>query len=321
MNKKVTDIKIVFMGTPEFAVPSLKALYHEGFEILSVVTQPDRPRGRGRSCRPSPVKVSALDLGLSILQPEKASSPEFIEEICALKPDFLVVVAYGQILKKSLLECPTIMPVNVHGSLLPKYRGAAPIQWSILNGDETTGITIMQMDEGMDTGPILLMEEVSIGTDETFGELYNRLSQLGARLLVHALKEVANGKLSPKPQPTDGVSYAPPIKKELLKIDWNESSSLITRKIRAFDPRPGAWTVLLGERVRLFSPEIVDFSLSDLQDAIPGQIISTSSGKLIVRTGDGAVGVSEIHPPGKRRMAVSDFLRGRKVEVGTRLGE
>jgi len=317
------DIKIVFMGTPEFAVPSLKALYEGGYAIQCVVTQPDRPRGRGRKPRPSPVKAEAERLGLLVLQPEKVNSPLSTEQIRSFAPHFLIVVAYGQILGQGLLDAPSIMPVNVHASLLPRYRGAAPIQWSILNGDPSTGITIMVMDKGMDTGPILVQEEVPIGEEETFGGLYSRLSELGARLLLKALSGVMDGGIHPRPQPEEGASLAPPIGKDLSWIDWSKGSCSIHRKIRALDPRPGAFTTLYGKRVRLFRPFFVDGEPLARQGEVmdPGAVIAFHDTGLIVKTGDGVIGIAEIQWPGKRRMAVTEFLRGHRVSKGTLLGE
>ena len=314
------EIRVVFMGTPEFAVPPLKTLMEAGFDILAVVTQPDRPRGRGRRLMPSPVKEVALSAGLTVLQPEKASDPGFIKEIQGLGPDFLVVAAYGQILKKALLNTPRLMPVNVHASYLPRLRGAAPIQRAILSGDATTGITIMQMDEGMDTGPILLAEEIRIGDEETFGSLHDRLSNLGARLLIEALTGVLKGNIHPVPQPETGITYAPPIKKEELEIKWNAPSIQIHRKIRAFDPTPGAYTYIEGNRVRLFTPMIIRDMSEPPSNIRPGTLLKVEKGEIVVATGDGAIAIGEIQWPGKKRMSVDAFLRGHSLPEGLLFG-
>lgn len=326
--REIRSARIVFMGTPHFAVPSLKALCDKGFCVQAVVTQPDRPRGRGRRLRPPPVKELAQSLGLKVLQPHKASDPGFIEEMRELRPDFLVVAAYGQILKQPLLEVPTIMPVNVHGSLLPRLRGAAPIQRAILEGESKTGITIMKMDAGMDTGPILLMEETPIHEDDTFGSLHDRLAGIGARLLIEALCGILDGRVKPVPQPSEGATYAPPIKKEEVEICWKDSIMAIHRKIRAFDPVPGAYTYFGMERVRLYSPKIVDSCGLDQADRektshipTPGAIVGVKGGMLLISTGDGILGVKEIQWPGKRRMGVREFLRGNPIKEGTILGQ
>ncbi len=319
-NLKPEETKIVFMGTPEFAVPSLRSLLDAGFKVEAVVTQPDRPRGRGRRLRPSPVKELALEMGLRVLQPERASDPLFIQEVAGMGPDFLVVAAYGQILKRPLLECARIMPVNVHGSLLPKFRGAAPIQRAILEGERQTGITIMEMDEGMDTGPILLMEGLKIGENETFGELHDRMAALGARLLIEALHGILTGELQPREQPKEGISYAPPIRKEELEIDWGQSAQVIHRQIRAFDPVPGAYTTYGDERVRLFTPRLVHGQEIE-GPFVPGEIIDVSNKGLTIWTGSGAILVKEVQWPGKRRMAVEAFIRGNPIPKGSVFGK
>ena len=265
---------------------------------------------------PSPVKTAALELGLPVAQPPRASDPRFVEELRGLEPDLLVVAAYGQILKKELLEVPRLMPINVHGSLLPSYRGAAPIQWAILDGCTETGITIMEMDEGMDTGPILLQGRLEIGPRETFGSLYGRMAELGASLLIEAIQRLKKGELTPRPQPEEGVSYAPMITKEMAKLDWSKGSQRLFNQIRAMDPLPGAYTLLNGNRVRLFSP----FFPSNGQKGSPGTLLAAGNEGLVIATGDGCLGVEEIQWPGRRRMAVADFLRGHALEPGLRLG-
>ena len=302
------------MGTPEFAVPTLEALIKGPDEILAVVSQPDRPRGRGRKLVPTPVKQVAMDAGLPVRQPERVRNPEFLEEIRQLAPDLLIVAAFGQILPQDLLDIPRIMPINVHGSLLPAYRGAAPIHWALINGDEETGITIMKMDAGMDTGPMLLKRSLRIGPEETFGELMPRMAELGARALMEALELLERGELSEQVQPEEGVTFAPPIKKEQLHVDWSRPAKTIHGTIRAFDPRPGAWCDMEGERVRLFRPFFPDMEMPE--GAVPGQVLKADDSGLYVAAGDGVIGIRELQRPGRKRLAVADFLRGRPVETG-----
>lgn len=305
------------MGTPEFASPMLRALIESPDQVVAVVTQPDRPRGRGRKLRPSPIKVLAEEAGIVLFQPEKACSQDFINIARDLAPDLLVVVAYGQILSQDLLDIPRIMPINVHGSLLPRYRGAAPIQWAIIEGYSETGITIMKMDAGIDTGPIVLQEGLSIGQEETFGELYLRMADLGSRLLLKALMGLHQGTLTPSPQPKDGVSYAPPIRPEIAKIDWARSASYISCLIRALDPRPGAYTLWKHQRLRIYRPFVSDM---DVRGTKLGTVCHIGKDGLLVVTGSGCLGIRELQWPGKRRMPCADFLRGRPIPVGTEFG-
>lgn len=307
--------KIVYMGTPLFSVPALEALLKGPDEILAVVTQPDKPRGRGRKILPTPVKEVAIRHGLKLFQPEKVSREEFIEEIRRLKPDLLVVCAFGQILPQRLLDVPGIMPINIHGSLLPKYRGAAPIQRAILNGEKETGITIMRMDAGMDTGPMLLKRTLPINEDTTFGKLSEDMAQLGARALMDALDLLEKGELKEEPQPDEGISYAPPIKKEELKIDWNNTAQRIHCQIRAFDPFPCAYSIYDRQRVRVFSPKIIDL---ETNKDIPGTVLETLPKGIVIQTGKGTLMIQEIQWPGKKRLKVEEFLRGRKIPIGSR---
>ncbi len=309
--------KIVFMGTPEFAVPALKALIAGPDEVSGVVTQPDRPRGRGRKLLPSPVKVEAQKADIPVFQPEKVANPDFVETLKGLEPDLFVVCAFGQILPQRVLDIPRIMPINIHGSLLPRYRGAAPIQWAILNGDKETGITIMKMDAGMDTGPMLLKRSLPIGPETTFGELSRKMAILGAEALMEALDLLEKGRLKEVAQPEEGVTYAPPIKKEQLKIEWDAPAWNIHCQLRAFDPRPGAWTIMEGQRVRLFSPQLVS---DEAIDHGPGTVLKADEDGLLVSCSDRALLIKEIQWPGKKRIPVCDFLRGRKLRQGTRLG-
>ncbi|MCD6198400.1 MAG: methionyl-tRNA formyltransferase [Deltaproteobacteria bacterium] len=311
----VNSYKIVFMGTPEFAVPALKVLMEGPNQVVAVVTQPDRPKGRGRKLMPSPIKVLAEKADIAVLQPEKARSPEFLCRVRDLAPDLLVVAAYGQILPQELLDIPRIMPINVHGSLLPEYRGAAPIQWAIIQGDTETGITIMEMDAGMDTGPMLLQKALTIGPEETLGELYERMSELGARLLVQALDELHKGTLKPRPQPEEGISYAPPIKPEMARLDWSQPARRISCMVWAFDPRPGAYTLWKGQRLRLYMPFVLDMDAMDME---PGTVCRVGEDGVMIATGKGCLGIRELQWPGKRRMPCAEFLRGRPIPVGAK---
>ena len=305
--------RIVFMGTPEFAVPALKALVGSGHDICAVVSQPDRKKGRGRKVVPTPVKVVAEAAGLKVLQPEKVREPEFLDTIRELAPDLLVVAAFGQILPQALLDIPSIMPINIHGSLLPALRGAAPIQWAIIQGLDRTGITIMEMDAGMDTGPMLLQDGLDIGPDETFGSLYQRMADLGARLITDALDLLAQGKLEPVAQPEEGITMAPPIKKEMAHVDWKNSNREIHCLIRAMDPAPGAYTMWKGQRLRIYSPELISM---DASDAEPGTVCAVEKDKVTVACGDGCLALGELQWPGKKRLACAEFLRGRPVKPG-----
>ena len=311
----MNSYRIVFMGTPEFAVPALKALMEGPNQVVAVVTQPDRPKGRGRKLLPSPIKVLAEKAGIDVLQPEKARSPEFLSQVRDLAPDLLVVAAYGQILPQELLDIPRIMPINVHGSLLPEYRGAAPIQWAIIQGDTKTGITIMEMDAGMDTGPMLLQKALTIGPEETFGELYERMAGLGARLLVQALDELHKGTLKPRSQPEEGISYAPPIKPEMARLDWSQPARRISCMVRALDPRPGAYTFWNGQRLRVYMPFVIDVDAMDME---PGTVCRVGEDGVVIATGKGCLGIRELQWPGKRRMPCAEFLRGRPIPVGAR---
>ncbi|MBQ9267094.1 MAG: methionyl-tRNA formyltransferase [Clostridia bacterium] len=307
-------MNIVFMGTPDFAVESLARLYDTGHNILAVVSQPDRPSGRGMKLRPTPVKEYALSKGLPVYQVEKVKkNEEFIEKIRSLKPDVIVVVAFGQILPKELLEIPKYGSINVHGSLLPKYRGAAPIQWSIINGEEYTGITTMYMDVGMDTGDMILKEKVKIEDDDNFGTLYEKLKRLGGKLIVETLEKVAEGFV-PREKQGDDFTIAPMIHKEDGKIDWSKSAKEIRNLIRGLNPMPGAYTFMDGQMVKIWDAEVEE----DLANEIPGAIVlSDSKEGLKVATGNGILKIKELQMPNARRMNAQDYLRGNKIDVGT----
>jgi methionyl-tRNA formyltransferase len=306
-------MQVVFFGTPAFAVPSLRALLDEGIGVSAVVTQTDKPKGRSRSVFvPPPVKVEAEALGLPVLQPARPTGDLFRASLKRSAPDLGVVVAYGHILPKSVLSVPRLGMINVHASLLPRHRGAGPIQAAILQGDETTGITIMRMDAGMDTGPILHSAETSIGPDETAGQLADRLSALGAKTLVEAIGLIRDGRLHPQPQDPASASYAPKLDRETARIRWDLPAQAISSQIRAFDPTPGAWTRLGGRDLKLFRPTI----LTERGEA--GVILSTAP-ELIVGAGEGSVSLREVQPAGRRRMLVSEWVRGGGPQPGQRL--
>lgn len=310
-------MRIVFFGTPEFAIPSLRALVGEGFDVAAVVTQPDRPKGRSRSrLEPPPVKSAALAEGIPVFQPEQPNSPEFLEQLAPLKPDLGVVVAYGHILRKELLELPHLGMINLHASLLPKLRGAAPIQHAIIEGYRETGVSVMQMDEGMDTGPVLLRVPTPIGPDETGGELAGRLAELGALALIEALTLLAGGAAHPEPQDHREATYAPKITRELARIRWDDDPARIARLVRALDPEPGAWTRLKLREVKLFVPQVLDW-WAEQQRSLPGTVLATDPG-LVVATDSAAVRFMECQPAGKSRMATVAWARGRGIKVGDR---
>ena len=308
-------MKIVFMGTPDFAKESLEAVYNAGYNILGVVTNPDRPKGRGMKMIPSPVKEYAMSKDLKIYQPEKVrKNEEFIEEIKTLEPDVICVVAYGKILPREILDIPKLGCINVHGSLLPKYRGAAPIQWAILNGDKKTGITTMYMDIGMDTGDMILKEEVEIGENETTGELWNRLSKIGGKLLVETLKEIEEGTAPRIPQ-GDEFSMAPMLDKEMSKIDWdNKTVKEIKNLVRGLNPIMGTYSYLNGKKIKFWK---VDVDEQIDSNAKPGTVIkSNSKDGLYIKAKDGIIKVLEIQGENAKKMNIQDFLRGNIIEVG-----
>jgi len=303
---------VVFFGTPEFAVPSLRALVGEGFDVRAVVTQPDRPQGRSRSSLvPPPVKVAAQSEGLEVLQPERASDPALLQAVKHLAPDVGVVVAYGHILKPELLQAPRRGMVNVHPSLLPELRGAAPIEWAILNGDETTGVTIMQMDVELDAGPVLHRLPHRIDPGTTGGELSDHLAEMGAQALIEALSLWERDGLKPVPQDHALATYAPKLTREIARIDWAKPAEVIVRQTLALDPRPGAWTELDGHEIILFEGSVVTGS------GAAGEVLP-ADGRLAIAAGSGAVEVAEVQPAGKSRMPVAEWIRGRGVTAGRR---
>lgn len=308
-------MKIVFMGTPDFAKESLEAVYNAGHEVLAVVTNPDRPKGRGMKLVESPVKEFASEKNLKIYQPEKVrKNVEFIEEIRKLEPDVICVVAYGKILPKEILEIPKLGCINVHGSLLPKYRGAAPIQWAVLNGDKTTGVTTMYMDIGMDTGDMILKEETEIGENETTGELWDRLAQIGAKLLSKTLEQVEKGT-APRISQGPDFTMAPMLDKEMSKIDWeNKTAREIKNLVRGLNPIMGTYSYLDGKKIKFWKVDALPNDNSDFEN---GTVIKSDSKEgLYIKAKDGIIKVLEIQGENAKRMSVQDFLRGNKIEIG-----
>ena len=307
-------MRILFMGTPDFAKESLEAVYNARYEILGVVTNPDRPKGRGMKLVASPVKEFAISKNLKIYQPEKVrNNVEFIEEMKSLKPDVICVVAYGKILPQEILDIPELGCINVHGSLLPKYRGAAPIQWAVLNGDKVTGITTMYMDSGMDTGDMILKEEVEIDPDETTGELWNKLSKVGGELLVKTLEQIENGT-APRISQSDDFTMAPMLDKEMSKIDWkNKSASDIKNLVRGLDPIMGTYSFLDGKKIKIWKVDVLSNDNSNVEN---GTVIKADSKDgLYIKAKDGIIKVLEIQGENAKRMSAQDFLRGNNIEV------
>lgn len=310
-------MKILFMGTPDFAKQSLESIYNAGHEILGVVTNPDRPKGRGMKLVASPVKEYALSKELEIYQPEKVKdNVEFIEKMKALEPDVICVVAYGKILPKEILEIPRLGCINVHGSLLPKYRGAAPIQWAVINGDKVTGITTMYMDIGMDTGDMILKQEVEIGPDETTGEVWNKLSKIGGQLLVKTIEQIENGTAPRIPQ-NDDFTMAPMLDKEMSKIDWENKSAIeIKNLVRGLDPIMGTYSYLDGKKIKIWKVDVIPNDNSNVEN---GTVIKADcKDGLYIKAKDGIIKVLEIQGENAKRMSVQDFLRGNNIEVGAK---
>ena len=307
-------MRIVFMGTPEFALPSLDMLVNEGYEVAAVVTQPDKPAKRGKKITPPPVKEYAISKGLRVLQPEKIKTLEFLKTLEEIKPDLLITAAYGKILSKEILELPPLGCINVHASLLPKYRGAAPIHWCIINGEKITGITTMYTNEGLDTGDILLKAEVTITDDMTAGELHDKLSVLGAEVLKETLQKLKKNELERIPQDDGEATYAPIITKDIGKIDWSKSSCEIYNLIRGTNPWPGAFTHYKGAVMKVWKSEIVDEEpCGGLKQ---GTIRRVSKEGIVVCGGKGKINIKEGQCASCRRMCVADYICGNKIDEG-----
>ena len=306
-------MRIVFMGTPDFAKESLEAVYNAGYEILGVVTNPDKPKGRGMKMMASPVKEFAIEKNIKIYQPLKVKNNiEFIQEIKDLNPDIICVVAYGKILPKEILEIPKLGCINVHGSLLPRYRGAAPIQWAILNGDKTTGITTMYMDIGMDTGDMILKTEIPLDPKETGGSLHDKLAEAGAKLCVETLKCLEDKTATWEPQGESTTAYAKMLDKNLGNINWNDPAVQIERLIRGLNPWPSAYTHWNDKVIKLWQADVVE----DNTDQEAGTIVKVEKDSFYVQTGEGLLKIEELQLQGKKRMDAGAFLRGNQLEYG-----
>lgn len=303
------------MGTPEFAVPSFKALIESEEDVVALVSQPDRHRGRGRKLAPTPTKLIAEEYKIPVLQPDKIRTDDFLKEIQGLRPDLIVVTAYGKILPKRLLDLPPYGCINVHASLLPKYRGAAPINWAIVRGEKESGITTMQMNEGMDTGDILLKKVTQIEDDDTGETLATRLSLIGAELLLETIERLKDGTLEPQTQDESQASFAPMLKKEDGLIDWSKPAAEIRNLIRGMLPWPGAYTYLGDKILKIYSAERAQ------SEGKPGEVLSSQKGVLEVACGEGSLIISELQIEGGKRLDTKSFLTGRKIEPGTVLGQ
>jgi methionyl-tRNA formyltransferase len=313
-------LRIVFAGTPEFSVPALQALHDAGHVLAAVYTQPDRPAGRGRALAASAVKQRALALGLTVEQPATLKTAAAQAGLAAHAPDLMVVVAYGLILPQAVLDIPRLGCLNIHGSLLPRWRGAAPIQRAILAGDERTGISIMKMDAGLDTGPELLRRELAIGPRETAGELHDRLAPLGAQAIVDAVRGWAAGTLPAQPQPPSGATYAAKIRKEEARIDWSDTAMAIDRQVRAFNPWPVAETRLGEEQVRVWEARPAQQAQSTADAVPPGTVMHAVDGQLLVATGDGLLELLTLQFPGRKPLKARDVLNSRPLR-GERFGK
>ncbi len=308
-------MRIVFMGTPDFSVPALEALVEGGHEVVAAITQPDKPKGRGKAVLMTPVKEKAMELGIPVYQPVKVREPEFVEKLRQMEPDAIVVVAFGQILPKSILEIPRYGCVNIHASLLPKYRGAAPIQWAVIDGERESGVTTMFMNEGLDTGDMLEKEAVTLDPKETGGSLHDKLSAIGGRLILSTLKGLEDGTLKGTPQTDEGTCYAKMLKKSLGDIDWTMDAAAIERLIRGLNPWPSAYTCLHGKTLKIWDGDVLEREYG----VEPGTVAEVAKDRLVVQTGQGSLAIRSLQLEGKKRMDAGDFLRGYAVEAGTRL--
>lgn len=309
-------MKIVYMGTPDFAVPTLDAIVDAGHEVIAVITQPDKPKGRGKAMTYPPVKEKALEYNIPVYQPAKVRDESFVEKLKDMKADAIVVVAFGQILPASILELPKYGCINVHASLLPKYRGAAPIQWSIIDGEDKTGITTMYMDVGLDTGDMLLQEEVVITPEETGGSLHDKLSEIGGKLLIETLKQIEAGTIQRIKQDDSLSNYAKMLDKTLGFIDFQKPAVEIERLIRGLNPWPSAYTLYNNKTMKIWRSKV----LEGVSQGKPGEIIQVTKNEIVIQTGVGALSVLELQLEGKKRMTSEAYLRGYEVTVGTILG-
>lgn len=311
-------MRVVFMGTPDFAVGTLEALLEVGHEVVAVVTQPDKPKGRGKTLMPTPVKEAALARMIPVLQPKKVREPEFVETLRKIGPDVIVVAAFGQIISKEILEMPRYGCINVHASLLPAYRGAAPIQWAVINGDKESGVTIMRMNEGLDTGDMIDKVVVPLDENETGGSLFDKLSAAGAKLCAEVLEKLENGTAVFEKQPElSTTDYAAMIDKKMGKINWERPAKEIEQLIRGLNPWPSAYTFMKGKSLKLWTASVV----YEEREAVPGEIVEIGKEGILVKTGEGLLLIRELQLEGKKRMDTAAFLRGYTVDKGWILGE
>lgn len=312
-------MRVVFMGTPDFSVGTLEALYEAGHEIVGVVSQPDKPKGRGKNLQPTPVKEAALKLGLPVYQPKRVREPEFVQVLKDLNPEVIVVVAFGQLIPKEILELTPYGCINVHASLLPKYRGAAPIQWVVIDGEEESGVTIMRMDEGLDTGDMISKAVVPLDAEETGGSLFDKLSQTGAKLLVETLPSLEDGTAVFEKQPEESpTAYAGMIKKSMGNLDFGRPAAELERLIRGLNPWPSAYTRLDGKTLKIWKAQVREEEQGQ-ETLETGTVWITEQQELLVKTGKGMLKITELQLEGKKRMETEAFLRGYKVERGKRL--
>ena len=309
-------MNVVFMGTPDFSVGTLEEIIKAGHTVSAVVTQPDKPKGRGGAVAMSPVKEVALKNGLTVLQPVKASNPEFVEELRGYNPDVIVVVAFGQLLPKAIIDMPKYGCINVHASLLPKYRGASPIQWAVIDDCEYSGVTTMKMNEGLDTGDILLVEKVKLDKKETAGSLFDKLSEVGAKLLVDTLKQKEAGTIKPVVQNDSEATYVKMINKSFGEIDFNLSAKRIECLIRGLNPWPSAYTHLNGKMLKIWDADVCEDEENSTDNAV-GTVTKVNKNSFVVKCGDGSLIINEVQLEGKKRMDAGSFLRGNGLEVGT----
>jgi len=306
-------LKIIFMGTPDFAVASLNALLKGPDHVVAVVSQPDKKQGRGKKLAAPAVKQAALEAGIPVLQPEKIKTTEFLDDLRSYEPDLIVVAAYGRILPPSILNLAPMGCINVHGSILPRYRGAAPIQWAVINGDKHAGVTIMQMDEGMDTGDILHIAAIEVDENETAGGLFWKLAELGGTALLDTIEKLKDKEIIPIPQNHKEASHAPMLSKDDGHLDWNQPATTIHNRIRGLDPWPCAFSFLDQQRLRLFVPEVVHMD----SNSQPGTVIRADKTGLLISTADNCLLIHELQPEGKKRMKAADYLNGRPIAGGT----
>ena len=312
-------MKVVFMGTPDFAVGTLEEIVKAGHEVVAVVTQPDKPKGRGKTMMPTPVKEAALKYEIPVYQPLKVREETFVETLKEMAPDIIVVAAFGQIISKAILELPKYGCINVHASLLPAYRGAAPIQWAVINGEKESGVTIMQMNEGLDTGDMIDKVIVPIEKEETGGSLFDKLSIAGAKLCVKVMADLEAGTAVRTPQPEESTTvYAAMISKQMGKIDWNRSAKEIEQLVRGLNPWPSAYTSMNGKNLKIWSAQVVEDKSDDVQ---AGQVLCADKNGLLVQTKEGCLNITELQLEGKKRMDTASFLRGYPVDAGLTLGD